>query len=311
MHISIKIKGFINISKPRIIELLILTMIPAIILAYHNDPSRKIANIIYVSLFAIIGGIFAYAGSSMINCFIDRDRDAIMERTKMRAIPMGIIKPYEALTCGIFLIFCALLIFYYFVNVYSMLITLLGAFIYTVVYSILLKQRTWQNIVWGGIAGAIPVVIGWVSVSPNSFKNMQLLLMFLLIFFWTPAHYWPLAIKYSKDYEKIHIPMLPVVKPLNTTLKQIILYTFITIFISIAIGYYMGLIYQITSLVINILWGYKSIKLYMLNNNQIDDNNLIINKKSIALFHYSIMYLTIILIVMSIDVIFRFDNVFF
>lgn len=191
------------LTKPRIIELLLVTTLPTMILAADGLPS------LWLVIATLVGGTAAAASANVLNCYIDRDIDEIMDRTKRRPLVTGEVSPESALIFGVALGAISLLWFALVVNISSALLTAGAILIYVVGYTMILKRRTPQNIVWGGIAGCMPVFIGWSAVTGS--LSWGAVALFLVIFFWTPPHYWPLSMKFRRDYANAGVPMLPVV----------------------------------------------------------------------------------------------------
>src|SRR5699024_9273025 len=197
------LRGYVALTKPRIIELLLITTIPTMSLAAGGFPSP------WLILTTMIGGYLAAGGANALNMYLDRDIDAKMKRTKNRPLVTGEISPRAGLVFGIVLSIVSTLWLGLLVNWMSAALGAGAILLYVVFYTILLKRRTSQNIVWGGVAGCMPVLIGWSAVTGT--VSWTAVLLFLVIFFWTPPHYWPLAEKFSRDYADAGVPMLPVV----------------------------------------------------------------------------------------------------
>ena len=195
----------------------------------------------------MIGGTLAAGSANAINCYLDRDIDLLMTRTRRRPLPAHQVEPERAVVFGIALGVLSFLVMVYFVNLTAAFLTLLAIGFYVVVYTMLLKRSTPQNIVIGGAAGALPPVIGWAAVTGN--VGMPAILLFLLVFYWTPPHFWALSLRIRKDYAAAGVPMLPVVKGIPETTRQIALYTILMVAISLvlfAVGR-MGLIYLVAA----------------------------------------------------------------
>lgn len=208
--------AYIALTKPRIIELLLITTIPTMILAADGMPS------LWLVLAVLIGGYASAGASGVLNCYIDRDIDQVMHRTQRRPLVTGEVTPRAALIFGVVLGAFSLVWFALTVNMLSAVLTAIAIFIYVVVYTLILKRRTPQNIVWGGAAGCMPVLIGWAAVTDSI--AWAPVLLFLVIFFWTPPHYWPLSMKFRRDYAEAGVPMLPVVANQRRVAIEIIAY---------------------------------------------------------------------------------------
>lgn len=219
-----RVKAFVALTKPRIIELLLITTVPVMFLAQQGVPDLKLV------LLTCVGGYLSAGGANALNMYIDRDIDALMERTAQRPLVTGMVSPRECLAFGITLAIVSTLLFGFAVNWLSAWLSLGALLFYVVVYTMILKRRTSQNIVWGGIAGCLPVLIGWSSVT-NSMSWAPIIL-FLVMFFWTPPHYWPLSMKVKADYARVGVPMLPVIASNKVVARQIVLYSWAMVAVS-------------------------------------------------------------------------------
>lgn len=202
-----RVGAYVALTKPRIIELLLVTTLPTMLLAQQ----RVGGGFPPVGLMAatLVGGTVAAGSANTLNMYLDRDIDAIMNRTRRRPLVTGEITPRAALVFGVVLGVVSVAFFWVVVNVAAALLTAAAILLYVVGYTMLLKRRTPQNIVWGGIAGCMPVFIGWAAVTGS--LDWAPVALFLVIFFWTPPHYWPLSMKFRRDYAAAGVPMLPVV----------------------------------------------------------------------------------------------------
>ena len=209
-----RVKAFVALTKPRIIELLLITTVPVMFLAEQGVPTCGWCSL------TCIGGYLSAGGANALNMYIDRDIDALMDRTSQRPLVTGMVSPRECLVFGITLAVVSTLCSASLVNWLSAWLSLGALLFYVVVYTMILKRRTSQNIVWGGIAGCMPVLIGWSAVT-NSMSWAPVIL-FLVIFFWTPPHYWPLSMKVKDDYARVGVPMLPVVASNKVVARQIV-----------------------------------------------------------------------------------------
>ncbi|MDT0164456.1 heme o synthase [Actinotalea sp. AC32] len=198
-----RVAAFVALTKPRIIELLLVTTVPTMLLAERGMPS------VWLVLATLVGGAAAAGSANVLNCFLDRDIDQVMHRTKRRPLVTGEVTPREALVFGYLLGAFSLVWFVVTVNVLSAVLALGAILLYVVGYTMLLKRRTPQNIVWGGVAGCMPVLIGWSAVTDR--VDWAPVALFAVIFFWTPPHYWPLSMRFRRDYAAAGVPMLPVV----------------------------------------------------------------------------------------------------
>lgn len=226
------VTAYLRLTKPRIIGLLVVTTIPAMILAEGGLPSA------WLILATVLGGSVVAGGANALNMYFDRDIDELMLRTRGRPVPSGQVEPEKAALFGLLLGAGGFLFMQVFVNALAAFLTI-GAFaFYIVVYTILLKRRTPMNIVIGGAAGALPPVIGWAAVT-NAI-SAEALLMFAIVTFWTPAHFWALALNYSSDYERAGVPMLPVVSGPEETRRQILLHSLAMVASTIALAVVAG-----------------------------------------------------------------------
>ncbi len=274
-----KLQGYFELMKPRVMSLVIFTAFVGMFLA----PGRiEYLNYIFVILAIAIG-----AGSSAsINMWFDEDIDRTMERTKTRPIPLGIVTKNEALVLGIFSGIISLLLMQWFANPLATSLLLFTILFYIFIYTFWLKRTTSLNIVIGGAAGAIPPIIGWTAVSPEiSFLPIS---MFLIIFFWTPPHFWALSVYRYNDYENAKVPMLPNVKSIYDTKKQIVYYTALLIIFSYSpyLDKNIGLIYFVIATILNFILLSSSIKLRKTKEKKSKPN-----KEGLKFFALSIFYL--------------------
>ncbi len=244
------VRSYLELTKVRIVLLLIFTTVTAMFIAADGVPAIEIV------LPAVVGGALSAAGASVMNQFLDRDLDAKMTRTSRRPIPAGRIAPINALLFGLTLLVWSTLILGYFVNWLTALLALGGAIYYVVIYTMMLKRNTAINIVIGGGAGAMPVLVGWAAVTGT--LNFEAFLLFCIIFFWTPPHSWALALLVNTDYARAGVPMMPVARGEATTRRQIVMYTVVLLGVSI-IPFFtdtLGAVYLLTALALGggLLW---------------------------------------------------------
>ena len=238
------INGYIALTKPRIISLLLITALGGLFLASEGFPDP------ITTLVVLVGGSLAAGGANAINHFLDRDIDSKMSRTSQRPLVSGQITPIPALLFGIFLNILAFALLWQMANLLSALLALTATLFYVFVYTIALKRTTPQNIVIGGAAGAIPPMVGWAAVTGNILDPSPFLL-FAIIFFWTPPHFWALSLILKDDYEEAGVPMLPVVAGVQSTKKQIFAYTWVLLVLMITtvlLAPGLGVIYGVISL---------------------------------------------------------------
>ncbi|MHB8576086.1 MAG: heme o synthase [Dehalococcoidia bacterium] len=235
------VRAYIALTKPRIIELLLITTVPAMVLAAKGWPGWELV------LATLVGGYLAAGGAGAINCYFDRDVDQLMARTSKRPLVTGQISPARALSFGILLGVAGFVEMTLAVNLLSAVLSMLALAFYVFVYTLWLKRSTPQNIVIGGAAGAMPPLIGWAAVTNT--VTWAPLLMFAIIFLWTPPHFWALALRFQDDYERAHIPMLPVVRGQHETLRQIRIYTLVLVgsTLLLLLTHTVGVVYAVTA----------------------------------------------------------------
>lgn len=213
--------------KLRVVELLLVTTVPALFLASNGIPS------VSVTFWSLLGGTLAAGGANAFNMVIESKSDQLMKRTANRPIATGQISKNSGLIFALFISILSLLTFYFFTTKLATVLTAIAIIFYVIGYTLTLKTRTSQNIVWGGIAGCMPVLIGQAAVTND--LTLTSWLFFLLIFFWTPPHFWALAVKYKDDYSAASIPMLPVVAPMKSVIKQMWLHSTLMAVISVLV----------------------------------------------------------------------------
>ncbi|MGD8192319.1 heme o synthase [Brevibacillus ginsengisoli] len=281
------IKVYYTLTKPRILVMLVFTSLCAAFVAQKGIPN------IMTTLFMLIGLALSSGGSAAFNMWYDRDIDAIMNRTSNRPIPAGLVEPRNALWFGITLGVLSVTVLAIFVNMMTALLSLAGFLYYAVVYTMWLKRSTPQNIVIGGGAGAMPVLIGWASVTGH--VAIAPVLMFLIIFFWTPPHFWALALYKNEDYTRAGIPMMPVVKGPRHTKRQMVGYAWALLLLSCSL-YFTGVVGWIYLLSAVILGGIFLIYNYMVLREE--DDQFVWAKRT---FFCSLIYLPVLFMFMVID----------
>jgi protoheme IX farnesyltransferase len=219
--------NYIALMKLRVVELLLVTTVPALFLASNGLPDLKIA------IATLIGGTFAAGSANTLNMILESDSDKLMARTASRPVATGVISKVNATLFALALLTLSFLTFAIFTTILATLLTAFAILFYVLGYTVLLKKNTSQNIVWGGIAGCMPVLIGQAAVT-NSL-TITSLLFFLVVFFWTPPHFWALAVKYRDQYKSADFPMLPVVAPMSTVVKQMWFHSTFMVVTSIAV----------------------------------------------------------------------------
>lgn len=294
-HSSVDVlKGYVALTKPRIIELLLVTTVPTMIVAANGVPS------LWLIVATVIGGTLAAGGANAFNMVIDRDIDAIMERTKKRPLVTGVMSPRSAALFAFALEVVAFAILVIWVNQLSAWLAVAATTFYVVVYTLILKRRSKQNIVIGGAAGAVPVLIGWAAVT-NSLGWTPVLL-FLVIFIWTPPHFWALAVRYRDDYEAANVPMMPVVTSLRRTTLEILIYSVLMWAVTLFIGpsAHLGWVYAVSATVLGAWFTFYALRLY--RHARVDRANV---AEAMRLFHFSITYLSALFLLMAVDVLVR------
>jgi heme o synthase len=288
------LRGYLALTKPRIIELLLVTTVPTMIVAADGFPR------LWLIVATLVGGTLAAGGANAFNMVIDRDIDALMERTKRRPLVTGVMSARSAALFAVALEMVAFATLAIWVNQLSAWLAISATAFYVVVYTMILKRRSKQNIVIGGAAGAVPVLVGWAAVT-NSLGWTPVLL-FLVIFIWTPPHFWALAVRYRDDYEAANVPMMPVVASLRRTTLEILVYTVVLWALTLLIGpsAHLGWVYAISATVLGALFTFYALRLY--RHARVDRADV---AEAMRLFHFSITYLSALFILMAVDVLVR------
>jgi heme o synthase len=281
-----RLAAYVALTKPRIIELLLVTTLPTMIVAKRGLPS------ISLIVATLVGGALAAGGANAINMFVDRDIDKLMHRTERRPLVTGVITPRDALIFAISLEVAAFVELWTLVNLLSAVLAISATLFYVFVYTMWLKRTSSQNIVIGGAAGAVPVLVGWAAVTDS--LSWVPVVMFAVIFVWTPPHFWALAFKYKDDYAAANVPMLPVVATFRRTAIEIFVYTVLLVGVSLLLAAvaHLGAIYAIAASLLGAMFLFMSARLWHLKT----------PKAAIRLFSYSITYLTLLFIFMAVGV---------
>jgi protoheme IX farnesyltransferase len=289
------VAAYVALTKPRIIELLLVTTVPTMIVADKGLPS------VGLMVATVVGGTLAAGGANAFNMVLDRDIDAVMKRTQRRPLVTGKVTPLEATVFAIALEAASFALLALAVNLLSAVLAVSATAFYVLVYTMWLKRRSSQNIVIGGAAGAVPVLVGWSAVTGS--LAWPPVVLFAVIFIWTPPHFWALAVRYRDDYEAAHVPMLPVVASLQRTTLEILVYTVVLWATSVLFGAVasMGWIYGITALVLGAMFTFLSARLY--RDARHDQASV---AKAMKLFGFSITYLTLLFVAMATDVLVRY-----
>jgi protoheme IX farnesyltransferase len=277
--------AYVSLTKPRIISLLLITTIPAMILAAEGWPST------WLVVATVFGGTLAAGGANAINCYIDRDIDLLMHRTQGRPLPMGVVDPTSALVFALALEIVAFALLAATSNLLAATLALSATAFYVFVYTLWLKRSSKQNIVIGGAAGAVPPLVGWAAVTGE--LSIAALVLFAIVFVWTPPHFWALSIKYRDDYARARVPMLPVVATLEETKTQIFWYALALIPVSLALipAASMSWIYGASAVA---LGGGFALQAWRLRSNEAPG-------ASMGVFRFSITYLALLFIAVAAD----------
>jgi heme o synthase len=290
------VRAYIALTKPRIIELLLVTTVPAMVLATRWVPGIDWAEWGVLVVWTLIGGTLAAGSANAINCYLDRDIDALMTRTRRRPLPAHQVEPERAVVFGIVLGIVSFAVMAWFVNLPAAFLTLLAIAFYVVVYTMMLKRTTPQNIVIGGAAGALPPVIGWAAVTGS--VALPALILFAIVFYWTPPHFWALSLRIRKDYAAAGVPMLPVVRGIPETTRQIALYTVLMVAISLILWpvAQMGPIYLGAAVGLGAVFIWQAYALWRQGHSEEAST-----KGAIALYRYSISYLSLLFVAIAVD----------
>jgi protoheme IX farnesyltransferase len=286
-----RVKAFVTLTKPRIIELLLITTVPVMFLAQQGVPD------LWLVLVTTVGGYLSAGGANAFNMYIDRDIDALMDRTSGRPLVTGMVAPRECLTFAFTLATFSTLWFGFLVNWLSAALALGALLFYVVVYTMILKRRTSQNIVWGGIAGCMPVLIGWTAVTDS--LSWAPVILFLVMFFWTPPHYWPLSMKVKEDYARVGVPMLPVVTTNQVVARQVVAYSWVMVGVSLLLTPlgYTGWFYTSVALAAGGWWLWEAHGLLSRAKSAATGAKL----KEMRLFHWSITYVSLLFVAVAVD----------
>ena len=286
-----RVKAYVALMKLRVVELLLITTVPTMVVAKGGWPSLALV------LWTLLGGTLAAGGANAINMVIDRDIDRLMERTKKRPLVVGAMTPRAAFIFALAIEAAAFIELALTVNLLSAVLAVSATAFYVFIYTLWLKRRSKQNIVIGGAAGAVPVLVGWAAVT-NSLSWVPVL-MFAVIFIWTPPHFWALAVRYRDDYAAADVPMLPVVASMERTAVEILVYTVVLVASTALLGAvaHLGWIYTVTALVLGVVFIGGCVKLL-----QLARAHRAAEKEAMRLFSFSITYLTVLFVAMAADV---------
>ncbi len=283
--------AYVGLTKPRIIELLLVTTVPAMFLAAGGFPPVALVA------WTFVGGTLSAASANVFNSVYDRDIDEQMRRTRRRPMVRELVSKRNAYTFGVVLGVVSFLMLWLGANLLSAVLSLVANLYYVFIYTILLKRRTWQNIIWGGIAGCFPPLIGWTAVTGA--VAWPPLVMFLIVFFWTPPHTWTLGLRYREDYASVDVPMLPVLRDAPFVARQILLYSVLTVATSLVLWpvAHTGWLYPLVAGVAGAWLVWESIGLLRRANAGLRDAAL----QPMRLFHWTNSYLALVFVAAALD----------
>jgi protoheme IX farnesyltransferase len=283
------LRAYVALTKPRVIELLLVTTVPVMFLAAGGFPPLS------TTLLTLLGGSMAAAGANVINQVYDRDIDAVMVRTQQRPLVTGTISAAQALRFGILLSVASVTLLALTVNVLSAVLAAAAIGFYVFIYTMLLKRRTAQNIVWGGAAGCFPVLIGWAAITGS--LALTPFVLFAIVFFWTPPHYWPLALRFKADYQAARVPMLPAVADSGAVASAIVRYSWAMVATSLLLTPVAGMswLYTAAAAVLGGVFLYEAYALRRRVRAGAPDS------RAMRLFHGSISYLSLLFLVVAVD----------
>jgi protoheme IX farnesyltransferase len=284
-----RLRGYVALTKPRIIELLLVTTVPTMVLAQRGMPP------LWLMVWTVLGGTLAAGGANAINMYVDRDIDSIMKRTQQRPLVTGVLRPAQALRFAIGIEIAAFALLWATVNLLSAVLAVSATLFYVFVYTLWLKRISTSNIVIGGAAGAVPVLVGWAAVR-NSLDWAPVVL-FAIIFYWTPPHFWALAVKYRDDYAAADVPMLPAVKSLRITAERILAYTLFLWGLTLVFGPVadLGAVYLVSATVLGAVFTGYALRLLRTESTAV----------AMRLFHWSITYITLLFGAIALDQLLR------
>ena len=281
------VKAYVALTKPRNIEQLLITTVPAMMLAAGGVGS------VWLIVQTLVGGMLSAGSANSLNCYVDRDIDSVMHRTRRRPLVRHVVEPRNALVFGVVLGVLSTVVFWYFTTPLATGLNVLAILLYVVLYTMILKRRTAQNIVWGGAAGCMPVLIGWAAVTGS--LALAPVIMFLIIFFWTPPHFWALAIKYKDDYAAAGVPMLPVVAKPSTVTAQMLGHALAMVACSVWLWpVATGPVYGVLVLVLGAWFLVETVLLHVRTVRGAEI-------RPMRVFHMSNTYLTVVFVLIAVD----------
>ena len=281
--------AYVALTKPRIIELLLVTTVPAMVLAEQGMPSLGLIRA------TLVGGSLAAGSANALNCYYDRDIDVVMHRTSRRPLAQRTVAPFNALVFGLVLGVLSFALLWATTNLLSALLAVAAIAFYVLVYTMLLKRRTSQNIVWGGAAGCMPVLIGWSAVTGT--VGWPAVALFLVIFFWTPPHFWALAMRFRDDYAAADVPMLPVVATPALVASRIVAYSWAMVLTSLVIVAPIGPAGPVYAVSAVVLGGAFLREAHLLQRRVRTGAD----PAPMRLFHWSITYLALLFLAVAVD----------
>jgi len=285
------VAAYVGLTKPRVIELLLLTTVPVMFFAAQGVPPLGLVAA------TVVGGTFSAGSASVFNCVYDRDIDEQMRRTRRRALPRHLVSPRAALVFGFVLAALSTVVLLAWVNPLSAVLSLSANAFYVFGYTMLLKRRTTQNIVWGGLAGCFPALIGWTAVTGA--LSWVPVVLFAVVFFWTPPHTWALALRYREDYANVDVPMLPVVAPAREVGRQVVLYSWVMVAVSLALWPVAGtgVVYPVAAAVLGVGFLLEAHRMWG-RTRDTEDLTVI---QPMRLFHASNLYLSLLFVAVALD----------
>ncbi len=285
------VAAYVGLTKPRVIELLLLTTVPVMFFAARGVPELGLVAA------TVVGGAFSAGSASVFNCVYDRDIDEQMRRTRRRALPRHLVSPRAALTFGVVLAVLSTVVLALWVNTLSAVLALVANAFYVFGYTMLLKRRTTQNIVWGGIAGCFPALIGWTAVTGE--LAWTPVVLFAVVFFWTPPHTWALALRYREDYANVDVPMLPVVVPAREVGRQVVIYSWVMVAVSLLLWPVAGtgVFYPAAAAVLGAVFLVEAHRMWGRARGT-EDLSVI---APMRLFHSSNLYLSLLFVAVALD----------
>jgi protoheme IX farnesyltransferase len=285
------VAAYVGLTKPRVIELLLLTTVPVMFFAARGIPPLGLV------VATVVGGTLSAGSASAYNCVYDRDIDEQMRRTRRRALPRHVVTPRAALVFATVLAVVSTVVLAVWVNPLSAALSLGANAFYVLGYTMVLKRRTTQNIVWGGLAGCFPALIGWTAVTGE--LSWVPVVLFAVVFFWTPPHTWALALRYREDYANVDVPMLPVVRPAREVGRQIVLYSWVLVATSLLLWPVAGTgpVYPVAAVVLGAVFLVEAHRMWARARGT-EDLSII---QPMRLFHHSNLYLSLLFVAVALD----------